>query len=305
MKFVVRALVAVGIGCGCGVTPLPVDVTRIVLTFDDGPIPPDVALSASDDETTLLAPLRDILATLQQRGIRGVFFVAGPGDASLADAFAPAFATGLREIHEAGHVLGYHCFDHSAAIWANAAAPPWLAAALMNADLNRLEAYLDATLPPAGFDRARLFQPIFRQPFGGLGVRIPEGLHVAAARGWVYRGYRVDSADWTAHRILDPALLAGLPVQEDAEHVAYTRSKFARGASDSAGVPIADVLMHVNHFTAAHLDEWIDALAADFEREAMRPVTFDVPESYLSESSVYADFSIFADLLAPPALQQP
>ncbi len=100
------------VGCGFGV-PVPCDeadgeMTTVVVTFDDGPLRADVNDPAdTPTKAELLTPLRSILATLEEREMQAVFYVAGPGDSRDSDTLQAIFGQGLIEMHEAGHVLGY------------------------------------------------------------------------------------------------------------------------------------------------------------------------------------------------------
>ena len=63
-----------------------------------------------------------------------------------------------------------------------------------------------------------------------------------------------------------------------------------------AGESIVDVLMHVNHQTADHLDEWIDTLTSAFAEQG-RTAIFEVPATYLDTDMPRLDVSLLGYLL--------
>ena len=270
----------------------------IVLTFDDGPLPADVADPAALNSEELLAPLHAILAVLERRGLRAVFYVKGPGTDAAAAALSDVYAQALATLHGAGHVLGYHAFDHDPRIWIDPCNPPWRALTLMDRDLDRLTAFLDGVLPRAGLSRATTFTPLFRQPYGGAGLFEPEGEAVAAARGWVYHGFRLDSFDWIVNADADPRVVARLPVETEEQRVALVLRQLRAGVARTAREQFVDVLFHVNGLTARHLDEWIDALSEASARDPRGPARIEVPDRYLTDSDPIVDLSLIADLLS-------
>jgi peptidoglycan/xylan/chitin deacetylase (PgdA/CDA1 family) len=295
----VALLVALAGGCGADDTCRKAGdgVARIVLTFDDGPLPADVDLATttlSDEE--LLAPLSAILATLEARGLRGVFFVEGPGSAEAGAEMLNAFAQGLAMIHRSGHVLGYHGFAQDTRIWAPPLSLPVSTPLAMRRDLDELERYLDAALARVNLTRAEAFASLFRQPFGGLGSSAIQGFLESQRRGWTYRGYLIDSLDWTGNIEVDPALISGLPVATGADHSAYVRERLRAGAARHADRAVVDVLFHVNHFTAARLDAFLDTLAAAFAEQTAARVEFSVPDCYLQTSSLAVDRTFLLEL---------
>src|SRR5690606_7689497 len=124
-------------------------------------------------------------------------------------------------------------------------------------DLDRLEAFLDAALTPIGLDRAAVFTPIFRQPYGGAALNQTPGRIAAAERGWTYRGYAIDSLDWLRHADADPALAEALGVANPEVHAALIQDRLAAAAERFRHAGSVDVLLHVNHLTAGHLDDWM------------------------------------------------
>ncbi|MGE0479892.1 MAG: polysaccharide deacetylase family protein [Phycisphaerae bacterium] len=269
--------------------------TTLVLTFDDGPLPADVAqIDAPLDSDALLAPLRDILATLHARHLPAVFFVQGPRTTAAADALRAVYAEALVEIHAAGHVAGYHGFAPDPPVWIQPLTPPVLAAGAMSRDLDRLVAYLDAALAPTGVGREQVFAPVFRQPFGGAGVSRSAGVLAAAARGWTYRGFALDSTDWIVNADAPLALL-GIDELTAESAAARVAERLARAAHRPRDGRIVDVLFHVNHLTATHLDAWLDVLMDAFESADGAPPIFDVPACYLSHSDATVDFGVFVE----------
>jgi len=67
----------------------PIDEKRIALTFDDGP-------------DNIYTPL--ILETLQEHKIKATFFLTGEQ--------VKKYPETTKKIHEAGHQIGLHCWDH-------------------------------------------------------------------------------------------------------------------------------------------------------------------------------------------------
>ena len=258
--------------------------TTIVLTFDDGPLRSDAALPLHTSPDRLLAPLKTILTTLKLRQIRAVFYLQGPGDPASGETLRPDFAAGVAAVAAHGQVAGYHAYDPAAVFWSETLPDPALPGE-MQSDLDELVSYLDSLLP-AGTAPTSVFTPVFRQPFGGFGAGRVAGRQVAAARGWAYHGFDVDSLDWlgnadVAQPIRDvmygtvyETLCAAVVQEQLSEQTVRLR---ARPSQPQATF---DVLMHVNGFTSRHLDEWIDVL----QRAATADggvVHFEVPAAYL------------------------
>lgn len=301
-------------GCGIGLPPFqsapttctPPDDPRIhlVLTFDDGPFPADLRFNADDSPDAILASLDQILAVLERRQARAVFYiavhVAEPADDDIVIRRADVFARGIQSIHDAGHVLGYHAFDHAGQIWANPIPLRALSVARMVADLAKLQAYIDFALAPTPLSRDNLFAPIFRQPFGGDGVCAGAGRAAALQMGWSIHGCRIDSGDWTENLNSDPAVLRRLHVATPDDELNFVRARL-RNHLDAAGQrDILDVQFHVNSLTAANLDEWIDTLQQEIAAQSGAPPILDVPDCYLTHSDPYLDPAIFRSMVRPP-----
>ena len=272
----------------------------IVLSFDDGPVSADIAFPETLAETgVLLEPIERILDVLAQREIQAMFYIEGPGSPEAARALHDVFGEGLLAIHEAGHILGYHAFDHNPRIWFWPIGPREEIHARMNTDLDRLEAFLDDVLPSVGVLRQDVFTGVFRQPFGGGGIlsRL-DALMVVSERGWTYHGYMINSIDWTDDADADAWLVDRLPVQTEADHVELVLQRLRAGADENRDRSIVDVLLHVNSFTATHLDEWIDELASAFARTTGRAVRFAVPDCYLANNDLKVETFPFVLLLS-------
>jgi peptidoglycan/xylan/chitin deacetylase (PgdA/CDA1 family) len=300
------ALLFMATVAGCTEFPVPAKIgnppPKIVLTFDDGPLPADLAPPRegySADE--LLEPLREILATLARNDADAVFFVQGPGNEVLGAEGMAACATALREMHAAGHTLGFHAYNPDPAIWIRPSPLPALAAVPMEADLDRLVAWVDAAAEDAGLAPDEVFAPVFRQPFGGMGIsRVPAFL-AATARGWKYRGFRIDSADWA--RNTDRPKIVGdrFASVDEAEYVDFVVDRLRDGVRRNAdNVAVVDVLFHVNSFTAAHLPTWVDALRDEMVALYGIASAFSVPDEYVRENNLFVDLSILTDLPAEP-----
>jgi peptidoglycan/xylan/chitin deacetylase (PgdA/CDA1 family) len=277
--------------CDSGVpTPLPAEV-HVVLTFDDGPFAADVPLQPDDPD---LAPLHQILDTLHERNIHAVFytsvFASGMASDAAAVTLMPSFAAAVIAEHDAGHIVGYHAYDHSPAIWIDSNLTPPLAIALMSADIDRLISYSNDAVRRAGRDPESIFSAVYRQPFGGLeGIFAPEGLFAIAGTGWKYHGYCVDSFDWTDNVLAGAPEILSQPIATQEEHVEYVLHRLRAGAAANADREFVDILLHVNQFTADHLDNWIDELADAFAGQGRSPVIFDVPEGYLTTNDLQVD----------------
>jgi peptidoglycan/xylan/chitin deacetylase (PgdA/CDA1 family) len=265
----------------------------LVLTFDDGPLPADRPEDATEIDE-LLAPLRAILDALADARARGVFFVSAGGiDAGDHD-LLNAFGRGLVEIHAAGHVLGYHASRHEPSVWMPVGTPPQIALAGMSRDLDELQSIIDDALGLYALPQAMLFAPVFRQPYGGGVLFQGPGRTAARRRGWVYRGYAIDSGDWTGHADAPPAVVARLPVFDDVAHERFTRERLRSGVASTADRAVVDVLFHVNRFTARRLPDWLDELSAAASEFRGEAVEFAVPACYLAESDARVDPGVLA-----------
>ncbi|WP_230685090.1 polysaccharide deacetylase family protein [Cellulomonas sp. JZ18] len=117
------------------VVPSPAPARTVVLTFDDGPNPPDTPA------------LLDVLA---REDVRAVFCLVGEQ--------AQAHPDLVRRIVREGHVLGNHSFHHDDL-------EEWEPDAVRG-DLERTLAAIRAAVPDAPV-------PFFRAPFGHWGRAIP------------------------------------------------------------------------------------------------------------------------------------
>ncbi len=302
------------VGCGLGWPPfklIQMDCARpdpnqinLVLTFDDGPLPADQRFVADDTPETVLASLNNILAALDRHHAQAVFFIAAhvaePVNNSVVEQRADIFAAGLQSVHDAGHILGYHAFNHAGSIWANPIPIPPLAQARMEADLNQLQDFIDTALAPTGRTQNELFTPVFRQPFGGDGICAHEGFEAAGHMGWSYHGYHIDSGDWTVNLNSDPGVTGRLPVRTLDDLHNFVRQRLKDGAAANNNHDVIDVLMHVNSFTAAHLDEWIDILQEELKNQNRGDVILTVPDCYLNQTDPYIDPAIFRHIITPP-----
>gem|GEM_PF-1149985 len=307
------SLLCAGVLAGCTECPFPPPIQNppaaIVLTFDDGPLPGDLARPPAEySADELLQPLRAILDTLERNNATAVFFIQGPGEETLDAEGGAAFATALREMYDGGHTLGYHAYHADPAIWIRPCLFPPLAALPMSADLDRLVAFLDAVALPAGLEPDALFTPVFRQPFGGAGVsRVPAFL-AAAARGWTYRGFRIDSADWAQNTDSFPIVAESFAALSEAQYVEYVVQRLQDGLRHTADelqrepgeFAVIDVLFHVNSFTAAHLQTWVDTLQGEYQFLYGMTADFAVPEEYVRENNFFVDLSVVTQLPAPP-----
>lgn len=279
--------------------------TTIVLTFDDGPFPPDVRdpVVGPDDEN-LLDSLRSILATLKANDAQAVFYVVGPDDTADSPAFRELYAKAIREMHDQGEIIGYHAYHHVFSLWVAPFRPFPLAFTMINNDLLLLERFLDETLPLQDLARGDVISPVFRQPYGGGGIRLGPARVAANVRRWTYHGFRIDSADWTVNADASPGVVARLPVSTEADRVAFVLSQLKNGATRNAGRPIVDVLFHVNALTAEHLQEWIDELREGFTVASGIPPVFAVPTEYLTQTDAFVDLSVASRMSWIPRKRQ-
>jgi peptidoglycan/xylan/chitin deacetylase (PgdA/CDA1 family) len=279
--------------------------TYLVLTFDDGPFPADRQFTSDERSEDVLAPLNEILAVLDRHEARAVFFaavhVAEPVDNDVVAQRADIFAQGLEAIHKSRHVLGYHAFNHDPSIWANPLLIPPVAEVQMNADLDRLQQFIDDSLSRVGLSQGALFAPVFRQPFGGFSFVTDEGVRTAQQRGWAYRGFHIDSGDETANFHFDSTALDRLSATTpDARH-AFVRGRLRDGVAANQTQGVIDVLFHVNSFTAAHLDEWIGLLLGELGQQGRGNIVLSAPDCYATQSDTYIDPAIVLEVIAPPA----
>ncbi len=287
-------------GCGVGAAcpSGSADQVTVVFTFDDGPLAADQTLAnATNDSVELLQPLNSILETLDRRSVRAVFFIEGPGDEDTGEALQGLFANGLEAIHDRGHVLGYHAFNHDPAIWSQTLGPPFFGRIAMQSDLDQLIAYIDAALAMIDADRQDWFADLYRQPFGGSGVSRSEAQAVAQDLGWVYRGFVIDSVDWTDNLESDPALTDGLPFETEAERIEFVRRRIRSGIYRHWDCEVIDILLHVNAFTAANLDTFIDEVEAAYDQKTGATIVFDVPDCYINTPDAQVDRTLVEDLI--------
>ncbi len=283
-------------GCGYEVGAVqPVDQpVTIVLTFDDGPLSADVQATDFDlNRQAILGPVDTILGTLAKRNIRAVFYIKGPGSPENGEKLKEAYLEEIPKMSRAGHILGYHAYNHAQRLWGIPAQPHGQWALDMKNDLQNLKDYINEIFVPLNILGQDFFSPIFRQPFGGDRLREMEGWVAAMKSGLVCHGYAIDSFDWTGNLDALPSLIAHMQVATEDDHVEFVLAQFSRKANELADRQVVDVLLHVNHFTANHLDQWIDALKTDFEQSTGKTVVFDVPACYLNESDFEMDASIF------------
>jgi len=287
------------IGCSSG-DPCPPETDQeitVVLTFDDGPLSADLSIPSSSDVDGLLLPLQDILGVLDRRQLRAVFFVEGPGRDDLDDRLDEIFAEGILAIDRDGHVLGYHGFTHDFLLWANPLSPPILGYVGVTVNLERLTRYLDDILMPRGLTHEDIFKPLFRQPFGGSGISRTLGWLEAARRGWTYRGFMIDSIDWLDNVEVDPSLAIVLQVSSENEYIEFVLDNLRSGVMRNRERSVIDVLLHVNQFTARHLEEWIDEIQVAVGEIIGVGVKFDVPDCYLHSSDLTVDRAVFGEFL--------
>ena len=295
------ATTCVGPLAGCGFQlPCPQAIGKpvsVVLTFDDGPLPADVPAdvrAAAGD--TLLDPLWQILQVLNRRGVRAVFYIAAPGNEPDARALSSVWAQGVAGIHSAGHVPGYHAFRHDPAVWADPSRCPVQAMEAMRVDLDQLEDYASLALAPLGLARTDVFQPVFRQPYGGVVFDSYEACRVANERGWRCHAYVIDSLDWLVNVDTSADLRESVLSCAQADTIAIVAEQLQRRAAETDCESIVDILMHVNHQTADHLDEWIDTLTTAFAEQG-RTAIFEVPAAYLDADMPSFDVSLLGYLL--------
>ncbi|HNO78542.1 MAG TPA: polysaccharide deacetylase family protein [Phycisphaerae bacterium] len=293
-------VLAISGGCGTATDCHSETANRVtvVLTFDDGPLAADQSLdNASGASVELLDQLNAILDTLNRRGARAVFYIEGPGDDETGSAVQSLFADGLRSIHDQGHVLGYHAFNHDPAIWSQTLGPPFFGRTAMRSDLVQLTAYLDTTLEVVGANRLEWFTPVYRQPFGGSGISRSEAEAVAQELGWIYHGFVIDSVDWTDNLESDPTLTEGLPFETDTERVEFVRRRIRSGIFRNWDREVIDILFHVNAFTAANLDAWIDEIETAYSQKVDATIELEVPDCYLTTPDAQVDRTLVEDVI--------
>ena len=234
---------------------------------------------------------------LDRRQLRAVFFVEGPGSDDCSDYLEEVFAEGILAICRDGHTLGYHGFTHDFLLWADPLSPPILGYVGVTVNLERLVLFLDDVLEPRNLSREDIFEPLFRQPFGGSGLSRLLGWLEARRRGWTYRGFMVDGVDWLDNVEVDPNLAAAFSVRSEDEYVEFVLDNLRSGVNRNRDRSVVDVLFHVNQFTAQHLEEWIDEIQAAVEEIVGGGVTFDVPDCYLRSSDLTFDRAVFGEFV--------
>jgi peptidoglycan/xylan/chitin deacetylase (PgdA/CDA1 family) len=225
--------------------------TTVILTFDDGP----VSVHWRDptrqpaDEDEMLSDLRRILEVLERAGVQAVFYVTyveadpnAPPDSPKRspERMEAVFARGCREIHEAGHIVAMHAVNH------DMYQDPFLATEMAVADLQRLQAQLDATGVP--------YARTWRIPYGGLRAVFYSPDKTAMIEGVTVRGWVLDSQDWTAH--YDAAGLLQRRYRDDLAWLKNVKLTLWNhvGKKGVGADPWADILLHVNPYTAAYLE---------------------------------------------------
>lgn len=246
-------------------------IANWILTFDDGPLPSDLA-TWTVAEPELLDPLSSILQTLSQEGIQAVFYLRGPQfpwlDQGLPRPSDALFATGVQMITSAGHHAAVHCFSHNPALWRT-----------LVPDKTALQADLDAAnqyFGQFGFPLA----PICRLPYGGFSLAAElAGKDWCRANGLGYREWSLDPQDWLHH----PDNTLPLHTGDAAGHLELMRWNIALNAPwhMAPASRRKDVLLHVSHRTATHLPALINQLR---QTSALwnRSAEFSVPAAYLA-----------------------
>jgi peptidoglycan/xylan/chitin deacetylase (PgdA/CDA1 family) len=289
--------------CGCGFEAVPApdryheDQVSVVLTFDDGPVAADIpASTGAADRVALLLPLNRILAGLKKNNTTALFYIKGPGTPEAGETLKEVFTEGILSIHQANQILGYHAYNHANPIWDFPENMFAWNVEPMKEDLRQLKSFVGDLGKPEGLTGDALLTPVFRQPFGGMLMGISNGSRVARELGLTYHAYMIDSFDWTGHADADPALVARLPVGTEEDHVRFVRERLREKARAFSAAPVVDVLLHVNSFTAAHLQDWMDELRAAFEEFSGKSVVFAVPDIYLLDSRTVEDMSTLSFL---------
>ncbi len=182
-------------------TGLSPGTKQLALTFDDGP----------NDPHTLR--LLDVLA---RHNVKATFFLIGR--------FVKQRPDIVRELEQAGHVIGNHTFSHPNLIFASA---------------GQTEAQLrdcEQALTDAVGQHSRLFRP----PFGG---RLPSTLRIARALGlepvmWSVTGWdwKGKPAEYVEQRVGEQIRGGGVILLHDGSHVAF-------GADRSQSVIATDRLV--------------------------------------------------------------
>jgi hypothetical protein len=85
------------------------------------------------------------------------------------------------------------------------------------------------------------------------------------------------------------SVAAAFGAETEAEKVDFVVQRLRAGAYRNHGRAVVDVLLQVNRFTAAHLDLWIDTLAAAFEGTTGGEARFGVPGCYLVSDDAVVD----------------
>jgi hypothetical protein len=114
------------------------------------------------------------------------------------------------------------------------------------------------------------------------------------------KGWKLKSEGGPVRRVrdTDPHLASNLHITTEDDYVAFVRGQLRAALHDKRGSATLDVLLHVNSFTAAHLDEWIDELTADAPKNARDQLPFDIPAGYLEADDLFVDLSVVKALLA-------
>jgi peptidoglycan/xylan/chitin deacetylase (PgdA/CDA1 family) len=270
----------------------------IVLTFDDGPLPADVAdFQQAADRSSLLVPLNQILSVLEQKGATGVFYLKGPGTPEAGEAVKDLFTEAIDSLHQANQVMGYHAFNHNKTLWGRSTLFSDQKTEDMKNDLRQLKAYINQAAAPLGWAAGDVLTPVFRQPYGGRIFGWTDGWKAAAQLGLTYHGYDIDSFDWTQNIDAGPDIQSHFPAHTEVDHVAFVKEQIRKRADKFANAASVDILLHVNSFTATHLAEWIDELQTDFERVSGKTIIFAVPETYLIEPQTREDMAALSILL--------
>ncbi len=137
---------------------LPLADHEVVLTFDDGPIPP------------YTMRILDILAG---ECVKATYFIVGE--------MAKAYPDAVRRIYEAGHTIGTHSWSH----------PIHFRAQTFERAKDQIDRGIDATAAALG-DPEKV-APFFRFP--GFGFTVPAEQY-AASRGLMVWGADVPADDW-------------------------------------------------------------------------------------------------------------
>jgi peptidoglycan/xylan/chitin deacetylase (PgdA/CDA1 family) len=239
--------------------------TRVILTFDDGPIGVEQQeQNYAGSVEGWLADLDRILSTLTQWGaergcqIQAVFYAClgrfEPGrifDVAAAKKLPhfPVFVEGLKRICGAGHILALHALNHRTyELVPHGGAGP----------REDIQALLDLMEDPGV---AAPFERTWRPPFGGLLTLQNEG-EIAAELHLTHRAWAIDSEDWVYHQ----DSWGGLVNEDlwwDVVQQALAGGIFWHGGRGSQWV---DILCHVNHRTSSRLPEILAFIEQEYEK---------------------------------------